>query len=354
MRHAKLAVIGLITAGVAFSACSGTPVSGPPSSGIPAAVDSQQNSVQYATVRNAGTQGSKQMPIKQLMVGSNSCCSIAVDPKLNHIYVSSGGNLSGNHTTVVNGSLFSIMTTINGFGGANNVDSKTHNLWLPGLYGGDVGVYSGVTESQLATVSLGGCPDSSVVDSARRYAWVAAQCGGGNDPVFAVNADTNAIVAGPIGTGGVMGPITLNPVNGKLYVLNSAGTFEINPTTFALSATSFGVVLGGDNLTRLLYARVASGLNIVNAVSEKVVGTVSLTYAPAYIGVNPYLNHIYVSPGNNTVEVREGNNGNLLQTITLPAGVTVLTLGANTQNSQIYATGIAGGTFYLYEIKDTY
>ena len=228
------------------------------------------------------------------------------------------------------------------------------NYTCPPKIGFVNGVYSRVTESQLATVSLGGCPDSSVVDSVRRYAWVAAQCGGGNDPVFAVNADTDAIVAGPIGTGGVMGPITLNPVNGKLYVLNSVGTFEVNPTTFALSATSFGVVLGGDNLTRLLYARVASGLNIVNAVSEKVVETVSLPYAPAFMGVNPNLNHIYVSPGNNTIEVREGNNGNLLQTITLPAGVNVLTLGANLQNSQIYATGFAGGAYYLYEIKDTY
>ena len=103
------------------------------------------------------------------------------------------------------GSSLSILTTVNGFGGANNADSKTHNVWLPGLYAGDVEVYSGSTLSEVTTVSLSDCPITSWVDAKRRYAWVAAQCGSYNDPVWAINADTYAVVAGPIGSGGVMG-----------------------------------------------------------------------------------------------------------------------------------------------------
>ena len=105
----------------------------------------------------AGASGSA-MPgaISRIQIANDSCCYMAVDPALNHIYVSSGINLGGNHTTVVEGgSPISILATVNGFGGANNVDWKTHNVWLPGLYRGDVEVYSGSTLSKVRTVSLG-------------------------------------------------------------------------------------------------------------------------------------------------------------------------------------------------------
>ena len=50
---------------------------------------------------------------KNIQIAADSCCYMAVDPTLNHIYVSSGINLSGNHTTVVDGagSSLSILAT---------------------------------------------------------------------------------------------------------------------------------------------------------------------------------------------------------------------------------------------------
>lgn len=290
----------------------------------------------------------------KVLIGSNSCCNIAVDSSLNRIYASSGGNPSGNVTTVVNGSTFSIITTVSGFGGANNVDSKTHNVWLAGLYAGDVEVFSGVTLKPVATVSLGYCPVSSSVDSSRRHAWIAAQCGGGNDPVWAVNADTYGVVAGPIGTGGIMSLTVLNPASGKVYIENESGNFEVNPVTFAISPTSFGVVLGADYLTNVLYASVSNGLNIINGGNDKIKRTVALTYTPSFIGVNPYLNHIYLSAGQNSIEVREGTAGALLKTIMLAPGTSVYSLGADFKRARIYALGNLGGNDYLYEINDSF
>ena len=294
----------------------------------------------------------------RIHIATDSCCYMAVDPALNHIYVSSGINLSGNHTTVVDGagSSLSVLATVNGFGGANNVDSKTHNVWLPGLYAGNVKVYSGSTLSKVKIVSLSDCPITSWVDAKRRYAWVAAQCGGGNDPVWAIDADTYAVVAGPIGSGGVMGGISvLNPVTGKYYFDDSAGNFEINPSaSFTLSPTSFGLVLGVNSITDVLYSQATNGLNIVNGRGEKIKKTVALSYAPTFMGVNSHLNHIYLSAGGNSIEVREGTAGELLKTIKLASGIGIGALGADYEHALIYAIGTSSSNYYLYQIRDNF
>jgi len=75
------------------------------------------------------------------------------------------------------------------------------------------------------------CPGETTFDCNMRRIWAAAQCGAQNDPVFVFDADTFALIAGPIGTGGVMGPIVANPFTGKLYVTASGVSKEVNPTT---------------------------------------------------------------------------------------------------------------------------
>ncbi len=293
----------------------------------------------------------------QIRIAGDSCCYMAVDPALNHIYVSSGINLSGNHTTVVKGgSSLSILATVNKFGGANNVDWKTHNVWLPGLYGRDVDVYSGRKLSDITTISLSRCPITSWVDGVRRYGWIAAQCGSDNDPVWAINADTYAVVAGPIGSGGVMGGISvLNPVTGKYYFNDSAGNFEVNPlASFALSPTSFGVALGVNRITDVLYAQATHGLNIIDGRSEKIEKTVPLSYTPNFMGVNSHLNHIYLSAGQNSIQVREGTGGKVLKTLNLTPGIVILSLGADDVRARIYIAGTMGGNDYLYEVEDRY
>jgi hypothetical protein len=306
------------------------------------------SSAQHSQVRNA---------TKHLRIRGGSCCEIAIDPRLDQIYVSQGVNLSGNHTTVINGKTFSVVAHVKGFGGALNVDSKTHNVWLAGLYAGNVEVYSGLTHSPVTTVSLGYCPVGSWVDAKRRYAWVSAQCGSGSDPVWAIDASTYAVVAGPIHTGGVMGPTTVNPATGRFYVSNTSGSYEIDPgNKFAITPTSFGVAFNVDGDTNLIYAQITNGLNIVAGSSDKIEKTLSLSYTPDFVGVNSSLNHIYIgSSGQDFVEVREGDTGNLLGTVTLN-GVKVYSVAGDYAGGagHIYVAGASGSHDYLYQVTDTY
>ncbi len=294
---------------------------------------------------------------KRIRMPASDCCDIAIDQRLNQIYVSSAVRLSGNHTTVVDGDTFSIIGEVHGFGGANNVDSKTDNVWLPGLYSGKVKVYSGLKHSSITAVSLGYCPVGSWVDAKRRYAWISAQCGSGSDPVWAIDADTYDIVAGPIGTGGVMGQTTVNPVTGRFYVNNSSGSYEINPSKdFAITPTSFGVAFNVDTGANLIYAQITNGLNIVDGYSQKISQTVSLSYTPSFVGVNAPLHHIYTgSSGQNFIEVREDDTGKLLGTVTL-SGVKVYSAAGDYTGGvgYIYVYGASGTTYYLYRITDTY
>ncbi len=350
MNQARLSLLSLL-AGVALSACSTSAPTGT-DNGTAFSLPSVRQSVTYSHTENAARSLRSATPnvIKQLQI--NNCCTIAVDSVLHRIYV--GG--AGSGTAVVDGKSLSILTTIGYFGGATDVDSKTHNVWLPGLYDGNVDVFSGVTESSITTVSLGDCPVASWVDGKHRYAWVGAQCGDNNDPVWVVNADTYTVVAGPIGTTGVMGTVTGNPVSGKLYInKNAGGNFEINPVTFQASPTSFGNVGGVDSVTDLLYGQVGNSMNIINGRSEKIEKTVALAYAPGPAAVNQDLNHVYFyEGGQNFIEVREGNTGTLLGTINLSAGTAVWALGADYKRALIYAAGTSGGNDYLYQIKDTY
>jgi hypothetical protein len=306
------------------------------------------STTQHSQVRSA---------TKHLQIAGASCCEIATDSNLNKIYVSQGVNLSGNHTTVIDGKSFSIVARVNGFGGALKVDSKTHNVWLAGLYAGNVEVYSGLTDSPVTTVSLGYCPVGSWVDAQRRYAWVSAQCGGGSDPVWAIDADTYAVVAGPIHTGGVMGQTTLNTATGRFYVNSTAGSYEVDPRkNFTLTPTSFGVAFNADARANLVYAQINSGLNIVDGSTDRIKKTLTLSYTPDFVGVNATLNHIYIgSSGKDFVEVREGDTGNLLGTVTL-SGVKVYSVVGDYNGGigHIYVAGASAGNYYLYKVNDTY
>lgn len=62
-----------------------------------------------------------------------SCCDIAIDPGIDRIYLSSGTVFPGKQTTVVDGKTLTVVATVSGFGGAENVDTKTHNVWLVGF-----------------------------------------------------------------------------------------------------------------------------------------------------------------------------------------------------------------------------
>jgi len=48
-----------------------------------------------------------------------------------------------------------------------------------------------------------------------------SQCGAGNDPLHVLDGNANAIVAGPLGSGGVASSVRVNSATGIAYLNNS-------------------------------------------------------------------------------------------------------------------------------------
>ena len=250
---------------------------------------------------------------------------VVVSRVLNRVYVSAGFS-SGGPLTVINGKILTVLTTISNSNGVN-WDLKNDNFWTGNLTGGQVLTYSGSTNTQISAKTVGFCPGETAFDCTNRRFWVGAQCGAGNDPVFVFDANTFALIAGPIATGGTMGPIIVNPFNGKLYVESGGVSKEVDPNTFAVTPTGFGTVLAADVHKLKVFATSGNNLQIISAQTDKVGKTVPLTYTPGrQIGVNNALRHIYLlNPAANKIEVRAITNtpdGHLVGTFSLGTGNT--------------------------------
>ena len=296
---------------------------------------------------------SAQKILAQVPVAGGSCCSVAFNPAQNLVYI--GGGYSGSQTvTDIDGNSFSVVANVPGSGPA--VDTKNDNYWAAGVYSGSVSVYSGSTNTQIGTVSTGYCPGQATFDCKNRRMWAGAQCGGGNDPVFAVNADTFAIIAGPIGSGGVQGPIIANPNSGALFIYPSGVSKRVDGNTFAVTTNAFGEVEAVDSVLNRLYTTSGNNLQIVNGKPnpETIMKTVSLSYTPAGMAVNNSLDHLYLSnQSGNSVEIRNDTTGKLIATVPLGAGNVPQGIAADSTRGRVYVGVSNNGSNSLFVIDDS-
>jgi len=279
---------------------------------------------------------------------------VAVNPALNKIYLS-GSNPGAEQIVEVDGATLS--QTGVGTGTGVDVDPTNNNYWSAEVYSGSATVWSS-SNTMVTSISLGDCPTGVNVDAPHRRAWVAAQCGGGNDPVYAVNADTFAIESSPIASGGVQGPTQVNPVTDRLYIDPSGVSKRVNPSTFAVTINKFGTVLGVNSKSNYLYA-VTNGttLQIINGAPdpEVILHTVPLGFdASGYIGVNPAAKRIYVgASGSNFVAVLSATNGALLDTVTLGSNITsVGSIAVDADRGRVYVLAYSASSDYLYVLQD--
>src|SRR5205085_1112702 len=269
---------------------------------------------------------------------------LVVNKVLNRVYVTAGFS-SGGTLTVIDGKTLTVLTSISNSNGVN-WDVKNDNFWTGNLAGGQVLTYSGSTNIQISANTVGFCPGETAFDCKKRRFWVGAQCGAGNDPVFVFNADTFALIAGPIATGGTMGPIVVNPLNGKLHIQSGGVSKEINPNTFAVTSTGLGVVLAADQHKSKLFATSGNNLQIINAATDNVEYTIPLGYTPgSQIAVNNALRHIYLlNPAANKVEVRgitaissaTDVRGQFVATFSLGTGNTPMGVAADAIRGRVY------------------
>jgi hypothetical protein len=298
-----------------------------------------------------------QIPIPATSVGGQ----VAVNKVLNRVYVSADFS-SGGTLTVIDGKTFTVLTTISNSNGVN-VDIRNDNFWTGNLAGGQVLTYSGSTNTQINANTVGFCPGETAFDCKKRRFWVGAQCGAGNDPVFVFYADTFALIAGPIATGGTMGPIVVNPLNGKLHVQSGGISKEVNPNTFAVTSTGLGTVLAVDQHKSKLFATSGNNLQIINAGTDKVEYTIPLGYTPgSQIAVNNALRHMYLlNPAGNKVEVRgitaiataNDVRGQLIGNFSLGTGNTPVGVAADAVRGLVYVVVNNAGSYSLWAIEDT-
>ena len=286
---------------------------------------------------------------------SSATGQVTVSRVLNRVYVSAGFS-SGGTLTVIDGKTLTVLTTISNSNGVN-WDLKNDNFWTGNLTGGQVLTYSGSTNTQISANTVGFCPGETAFGCSHRQIWVGAQCGAGNDPIFVFNADTFALIAGPIETGGTMGPIIVNPVNGKLYVESGGVSKEVDPNTFAVTPTGFGTVMAVDSHKSKVFATSGNNLQIINAANDSVGKTVPLSYTPgSQIGVNNALRHIYLlNPAANKIEVRgifREVQGPLVGTFSLGTGNTPQGIVADSVRGRVYVVVNNSGSYSVWAIED--
>jgi DNA-binding beta-propeller fold protein YncE len=292
--------------------------------------------------------------LAQVAVPSNDCCQVAVNVALNQIYVS-GGYSGGQDVFVVNGKTF--MGIDIGNGSTVSVDTKNHNYWAATVYDGSAILRRGSDNTKIVAVYTGDCPVNTAFDQKLRRVWVGAQCGGGNDPLFAVNADTFNIVAGPIGSGGVMGATVVNPATGRLYMTlwHNGGSKRVNPKTYAVTTNAFGSVEAVNPTTSELYAISGTTLQIINGKPdpEVITASIDLGYSPSYMAVNKKLGHIYIgNPDSSSIEVRDSTKGTLITSFPLGTGVVPQGISVDPTRGRLYVGASANSGNFLYAIED--
>lgn len=282
----------------------------------------------------------------------NGLGGIAANPALNKIYLSG----QGAQPLEVDGTTFA-QTPVSIAGDGVDVDLANNNFWEAGLYSGRVTVWNS-NNAQITTIPLADCPTGVNVDSAHRRAWVSAQCGGGNDPVWVIDADSYAVIAGPIGSGGVQGATQVNPTTGRFYIDPNGASKRVDPSTFSVTVNAFGTVLGVNANSNLLYAVTGgSTLQIIDGAPDPEVTIASVPLGfdlGSYIGVNSAANRIYVgSSGSNLVAVLNALNGALLETISLgPDIISVGSITVDATRGRVYVLAFSASSGHLYVIQD--
>jgi len=286
---------------------------------------------------------------------------VVVNKVLNRIYVSAGFS-SGGTLTVIDGRTLTVLTTLSNSNGVN-WDVKNDNFWTGDFTNGQVVTYAGDTNTQISANTVGFCPGETAFDCFDRRFWVGAQCGAGNDPVFVYDADTFALIAGPIATGGTMGPIVVNPLNGKLHVQSGGVSKEINPNTFAVTTTALGTVLASDQHKSKLFATSGNNLQIINAANDNVEYTIALGYTPGgQMAVNNALRHLYLlNPAAKKIDVRaitavaDANDvrGQRVALFSLGTGNIPVGIAADAIRGRVYVVVNNAGSYSLWAIDDT-
>ncbi|MBI3785013.1 MAG: YncE family protein, partial [Deltaproteobacteria bacterium] len=291
------------------------------------------------------------------------CGVSAVNAQNNRVYVNGGSNAQP-MTAVVDGSseTYPVETIVNGWGAG--VDRATGRYWTGAVYSGDALIYDGATNAQIGTAAVGDCPMTVRIDATRRFAYVAAQCGSGDDRIFIVNADSFADVA-YIPSGGIQQAVAVNEATGTVYMCpGGAGssTSKRFDTIAGLTTSGFNCV-GNDAINRLTNTLYASGyasgsggrrntVQVVDGSTNEVTTNISVSGVSGPGAVDTTSNRLYLL-AQSAIVVIDGSNNGVVGRFVLGPGIAPGGMAVDSTRSLLYVAGCeAGGKAILFVLRD--
>ncbi len=192
------------------------------------------------------------------------------------------------------------------------VNSQTNRIYVTSLFGNQVSVIDGATNTVTATVQVGSCPIAIDVNPATNMIYAGNGSGGS---VSVIDGSSNAVVAT---IGGFSFPygIRVNPVTNQIFV------------------SAFG----------------AHTVSIVDGATNQVIGTIPVGVGPYGLAVNQRLNLVYVANLNDgTISVIDAASQTVTNTFSLPQGARPGNIAFDAKTNELFVTAPANAVIYAVD-----
>ena len=273
---------------------------------------------------------------------------LAVDASLDRIYVSDFQNnrlftLSGVSQTVM------ATTTVGTAPHSVAVDTIRHHVWVTNNGSGSAAVVDGVTGALTATVAgLGSYPVGIAVDSGRHEAY-AVHSGDqlsilGGTPYQKLSSLNSGFANGYVAVDSAARRAYASlSVAGTVAVIDLAAGQKLTDIPIAANATLEGLAVDETTHRVFVAQRSADQLVVIDGATQQVTARVPVGLWPTDVAVNPVRNCIYVAnAGGNSVSVIDGATLQVVATVAV--GSDPKAIAVNTVTGRVYVANRGSGT----------
>ncbi len=278
--------------------------------------------------------------------------SMAVDPVARRVHVAGGyGQAQLTVVDVTRAARPSVLTTLPYAGAA--VLPARNRLYVSTGYGGALRVLDATTLAVVATPGVGYCGGVLDTDSDTGLVYLMSQCGGGNDPVHVLDANSNTIVAGPLGSGGVANLVRVNPATGRCYAARSGGTRVFGPApAFAFVVDLPGTVVATSRARNRVFLLNGAVVEVRDGTSHTLLGSIPGSGLGVGAVVDDARGRLYITePAAQAVRVFDADSLAAMGSFALPTGHTPWLLGLDPLQGVLFAGATQGGTAFLHSFS---
>lgn len=308
-------------------------------------------------VAAAARERSRAHVLKSIPLPLNASSRVTIDVSMNRIYVDGGARFD-DALSVVDSRSYRTKTLPHGAGIV--VDPLTQWYWTGDYESRSVVVRSGRTELELGRIAVPGCPYAFAIRG--EWTWVAQQC---DDHLSVIDSRTRKVIRHiPIATlsraevGGAkgMGEVHINRNTGIAYFWKDMIPHRLDPRSWQVRETPDfgGPVIGINEATNRLYAKIDNGLSLIDGSTETVVAQLEFPSTPERIAVGFGGRRVYVLTGE-ALYVLDGASNNVLSTLEFAVGFRLTDVAVDDARDRAYVIGVeSSGTnsLKIVELRD--